>query len=421
VAAGARFGAAPRTKGVTMPDRANIRRRTLAAAAVAAAALPLLAGDCGAIPAFARKYRMSCTTCHAPAPRLKPYGEDFAGNGYRLEGKEPARHTFETGDSLLTLVRELPLAIRVDAYASYASRGGEDQADLKTPYSIKIMSGGNIAKNIIYYIYFYMSERGEVAGVEDAFVGFNDLFGADLDLAIGQFQVSDPLFKRELRLTIEDYEIYRTRVGSAGTNLTYDRGIMVSYATPFGTDLVAEVVNGNGIGAAGNIFDDDDWKNVLVRGSHGVGPVRLGAFGYFCNAHAMSGGNYLSNEHRYWGVDGTVDAGASVQLNWQYLERTDDNPFFVPGGAERTKTRGGFLEAIWAVRGELGRSFVTFLYNHVDSDVDELYAGRPSLDYRAEALNYSYLLRRNFRISTELQYREVDDEWNVAAGFTAAF
>ncbi len=403
--------------------------RWTAAAAIAAAVVCFAAGDCGAIPAFARKYRMSCTTCHAPAPRLKPYGEDFAGNGYRLEGKEPARHTPETGDSLLTLVRELPLAIRVDAYATYAARDGRDQADLKTPYGIKIMSGGNIAKNIIYYIYFYMSERGEVAGVEDAFVGFNDLFGVDLDLMIGQFQVSDPLFKRELRLTLEDYEIYRTRVGDTRTNLTYDRGFMAAYAAPFGTDLVAVVVNGNGIGAAGNIFDDDDWKNVLVRGSHGVGPVRLGAFGYLCNAHEMSEGAYVANEHRYWGVDGTVDAGSALQLNWQYLERTDDNPFFLEAGAGRTKTRGGFVEAIWAVRGELGRSFVTFLYNYVDSDVHEVYPGRfadtngrkTSLDYRAEALNYSYLLRRNFRISTELQYREVDEEWNVAAGFTAAF
>ncbi|MCK7528381.1 MAG: hypothetical protein MZV64_67860 [Ignavibacteriales bacterium] len=25
---------------------------------------------------------------------------------------------------------------------------------------------------------------------------FNDLFGSDLDLSVGQFQVSDPLFKR---------------------------------------------------------------------------------------------------------------------------------------------------------------------------------------------------------------------------------
>lgn len=401
--------------------RMNIWKRALVAASVAVATIPLAAGECGAIPAFARKYRMSCTTCHAPAPRLKAYGEDFAGNGFRLEGKEPTRYYFETGDSLLTLARDLPVAIRVDAYATYTTRDGADQADLKTPYGIKLMAGGNVAKNIFYYFYFFMSERGEVAGIEDAFIGFNDLFGVDLDLMVGQFQVSDPLFKRELRLTLEDYEIYRTRVGAAQTNLTYDRGLMAGYATPFGTDILAEIVNGSGIGASDEFFDDDDWKNVFVRVSHAAGPARVGAFGYLCNAHLLSGAEYISNEHRYWGVDATIDAGSRLQVNGQYLERTDDNPYFLSAGADGTKLRGGFVEAIWAVRGELGRTFVTFLYNSVDSDVDEVYAGESPLDYRSEALNISYLLRRNFRISTELRYREIEEEWNVAAGFTAAY
>ncbi len=391
------------------------------AIAVLAAALLLAPDACRAIPAFARKYRMSCTTCHAPVPRLKPYGEDFAGNGYRLEGKEPARHTFDTGDTLLTLVRELPLAIRVDAFASFTYRNGADQADLKTPYGVKLMSGGTIAKNIIYYLYFYMSERGEVAGIEDAFIGFNDLFGADLDLTIGQFQVSDPLFKRELRLTYDDYEIYRVRVGETPTNLTYDRGVIAAYATSFGTDLVAELVNGSGIGAADDFFDDDDWKNVFVRGSQAIGPVRLGAFGYFCNAFAPGGTGYRENEHRYWGMDGTVDLGADLQINAQYLERTDDNPFFAAALPARATTVGGFVEAVWAVHGELGRPFVAFLYNYVDSNVDEAYPGEESLDYRSEALNVSYLLRRNLRLGAEVRYREIEDEWNVAAGLVTAF
>ncbi len=401
-----------------MIERFGHGTRWLALAILAAA--PLFVPDtCRAIPAFARKYRMSCTTCHAPAPRLKPYGEDFAGNGYRLEGKEPVRHTFETGDSLLTLVRELPLAIRIDAFASMTYRDGEDQADLKTPYGIKIMSGGTIAKNVIYYLYFFMSERGEITGIEDAFIGFNDLFGVDFDLTVGQFQVSDPLFKRELRLTLDDYEIYRTRVGATSTNLTYDRGVIASFGAPFGTDLVAELVNGSGIGPAEDYFDDDDWKNVLLRISQSIGPGRVGAFGYFCNAFGPAP-SYVENEHFYWGVDGTLDVRPGLQINAQYLERTDDNPFFRVVPAEVTTT-GGFVEAVWAVHGDLGRPFVTFLYNFVDSDIDEVYPGEPPLDYRSEAVNFSYLLRRNLRLSTEARYREVEDEWNFAAGFVTAF
>ncbi len=38
----------------------------------------LIAETVSAIPAFGRKYNMSCTTCHSPFPRLKDYGDEFA-------------------------------------------------------------------------------------------------------------------------------------------------------------------------------------------------------------------------------------------------------------------------------------------------------------------------------------------------------
>jgi hypothetical protein len=35
--------------------------------------------DCYSIPAFARKYQISCQVCHSPAiPRLKAFGDEFA-------------------------------------------------------------------------------------------------------------------------------------------------------------------------------------------------------------------------------------------------------------------------------------------------------------------------------------------------------
>jgi hypothetical protein len=39
-----------------------------------------------AIPAFARKYATSCTTCHVVYPKLTPFGEAFRRNGYRFPG-----------------------------------------------------------------------------------------------------------------------------------------------------------------------------------------------------------------------------------------------------------------------------------------------------------------------------------------------
>jgi hypothetical protein len=44
------------------------------------------ASPASAIPAFARKYSTSCTTCHVVYPKLTPFGEAFRRNGYRFPG-----------------------------------------------------------------------------------------------------------------------------------------------------------------------------------------------------------------------------------------------------------------------------------------------------------------------------------------------
>ena len=41
-----------------------------------------------AIPAWARKYQTSCSTCHAPFPKLNYFGKAFRNNGYRFPGGE---------------------------------------------------------------------------------------------------------------------------------------------------------------------------------------------------------------------------------------------------------------------------------------------------------------------------------------------
>lgn len=46
----------------------------------------LAATDALAIPAWARKYRTSCSTCHTVYPKLNYFGKAFRNNGYRFPG-----------------------------------------------------------------------------------------------------------------------------------------------------------------------------------------------------------------------------------------------------------------------------------------------------------------------------------------------
>jgi hypothetical protein len=366
-----------------------------------------------AIPAFARRYQFSCSTCHAPVPRLKPFGEEFAARGFRLEdpSQEPPRAAYDTGDPSLRLLRELPLAVRIDGYASLKEHA-RAESDVEWPWAFKVLSGGPLHDRISYYLYFIV-EKGGVEGLEDAYLQFNAPFKLPINLMAGQFQVCDPLFKRELRLERYDYEIYRTRVGLSPVALTYDRGLVATWTFPGELESVFQLVNGNGIheADADDGFDEDGLKNVSLRLARTLGgKVRLGVFSYWGRTSAAPAGNRTY----YIGPDAAVTFSDRVQLNVQYLERRDDNPLFLAAPAAEWKTRGGFGELTYLPRGADGAYALSILYNVVDSD-------DPAA--RGETLSgtLSYLLARNVRAVIEggrdIEHRSA----RVSVGVVAAF
>lgn len=367
-----------------------------------------IAKDVFAIPAFARKYSMSCKTCHSPFPHLKPYGEEFAANGFVLKDKDAPRYYMETGDEKLELIRDVPLAIRLDGRATF-NENKSKQSDFKSPLALKLLSGGAIFKNVSYYIY-YILEGGDVGKIEDAFLMFNKILGSELSFTIGQFQVSDPLFKRELRLTLADYDIYKVKVASSNVNLTYDRGIILNYGFEFGTELTIEIVNGNGIGSLSNgNFDNDKHKNFIGRISQDIGEhFRIGGFGYFGKEELNNAVNNL------WiaGPDLSLSIDP-IEFNFQFLERRDKNPYFLSSDIE-IKTRGAFAELIFRPDGDNSDWYAVGLYNWVESNIGEL-------DKKTGSLHLGYLLARNIRLIGEYTQNFTDKFGKFSVGFISAF
>lgn len=373
-----------------------------------------------AIPAFARKYKMSCQTCHSPIPRLKAYGDEFAGNGFVLADKDAPRYYADTGDEDLSLIRDFPLAVRMDAYVTYRNKD-EKLSDLKTPFNLKLMSGGAITKNVAYYFYFYLSERGKVAGVEDAYIMFNDLFGENLDIYVGQFQVCDPLFKRELRLTMEDYQLYKQKVGISSATLAYDRGVMITYGMDTGTDFMFEVVNGNGLGEANGLknFDNDEHKNFFGRVTQDISEnIRVGVFGYTGKEKLINDfGNIANNKITIYGPDLTLSFSDKVQFNFQYTKRIDDELFLTEASTlpvAEVETEGFMSEAIYTPDGDESKWYLAGLYNWVDSDYD-------AADYKSATGHIGYLLSRNIRLVSEFTYDFVHEYGQFGIGIVSAF
>ncbi|RMD60691.1 hypothetical protein D6833_09290, partial [Candidatus Parcubacteria bacterium] len=286
------------------------------------------------------------------------------------------------------------------------------KSDLQSPWGLKLLSGGPLFKNIGYYFYFYLSERGEVAGIEDAYLHFDDLFGKPLDLMIGQFQTSDPLLKRELRLTFEDYHILTVRPAHSTVNLTYDRGLVLTYSLEsLSTDLVAMVVNGNGKGPADQqtrMFDDNSFKNGVLRLTHAFGDkLTLGAFAYYGREQDV-----YKNTVRYYGPDLVLKLDR-FELTTVFLRRKDSNPLFL-NRAQGMSTDGLVAELHFAPRGDRSTMFFTLLYNQVDSD-------DPQSDYKTITVNASHWFKRNLRFLAEVTRDLQNDQNRFVIGLVSAF
>lgn len=402
--------------------------------------LAVPAHEAGAIPAFARKYRVSCNLCHAPVPRLTDFGEQFANNGFEFAPGEAPRDTIATGDPLLRLQNDLPLAVRFDAYLTALSRRERGQVvyDQQVPWTIKVLSGGQVADRVSYYLYFFLSERGEVAGLEDAYLQFTDIGGSGVSLLAGQFQVSDPMFKRELRLEYEDYQAYRVRVGDTRADLTYDRGFMALWSPFDGTDVALQLVNGEGLDAANEArqYDRNGFKNVVVRVSQALGPVRVGVFGYYGKDEAEGASSVI----RMVGPDVTIPLRRVGELNVQYYRRWDDDPFLgacsplspCPGGFTapfESRVDAAMAELLFWPQGPNGRWWLTGLWNWVDADapvvslrVGEQARGDPFLmRYQTAGLGVHYVLRRNLRLLGEGTWDFELDQARLVTGASLAF
>ena len=385
----------------------------------------LIYSNASAIPAFARQYKISCTTCHAPVPKLKPYGDDFAADGFILKENLNERDFISAGDDLLFLNRNFPLAVRLDAFG-VVQNNKPVKNDLQTPWGLKLLSGGPLYKNIGYYFYFYMNEGGEIAGVEDAYIHFDNIFKTDLDVLVGQFQVCDPLMKRELRLTYEDYEILKTRVGESVVDLTYDRGLTLAYGVAkTQTDLAAIVTNGTGKDVAEPNYDTDSYKNVAFWLNQNFSEnISVGAFYYYSKAKAI--GLNVLNEATYIGPKINATAGP-VNLDAVYLLRQDTNPNFLEiTPASKIKTKGLVAEITLSPYLDRSRFFVVGLYNWVKSDLaifevsKESDAGM-STKYQTATILGTYWLVRNLRLNVEYT-RDLQNDLNrVVLGLITAF
>jgi len=159
---------------------------------VIAATMIVAASPARAVPAFARKYGTSCTTCHTVFPKLAPFGEAFRRNGFRFPGvdrdyiKQDAITLRRSGaDETATLPAQVPLALGFKGQTTFHpdknSSGGraDNGAAVNGADAIaegNLWAGGSFSEKSTFFGELVVSSHGEVE-LENAQVHLNDLIG----------------------------------------------------------------------------------------------------------------------------------------------------------------------------------------------------------------------------------------------------
>ncbi len=187
----------------------RIRRgTTLAASAVLLFVVLLSCSSASALPAFARKYGMPCSSCHEAWPKLSPFGQQFKDNGYQM-GNDRDAPIFQSPAYWPVTFRITPQWHResTDKAAidpTTARPNGETQVTTHgfDWSGLDFHTAGTLANNISFYV-LPSSDNTGAFHFEAVWARLDNIAGSSwLNIKLGKFELDNLLSeKRILTLT----------------------------------------------------------------------------------------------------------------------------------------------------------------------------------------------------------------------------
>ena len=196
-----------------------------------------------AIPAFARMYGLSCSTCHIDFPKLNDFGKAFKDAGFKFPEDDASKikippvmlgapATAELWPKAIwpgTIPGLPPIGLRMNTYFQYTGSSSDRFAALTPagtlpPFvpstdfqigSFSLLSAGNFGSDIAFWVDNFLSVGGSAAngGLGEAFLKFVDIGRLmklpknSLNLRVGSFELELP-FTQIHSIWISPYDIY---------------------------------------------------------------------------------------------------------------------------------------------------------------------------------------------------------------------
>jgi hypothetical protein len=242
-----------------------------------------------AIPAFARKYRTSCSTCHNVFPELNDFGWAFYKNGFKFPkddadfvqdpqqmlGAPAYKKIFPKAIYPGEIPGSLPIGFRYEGYTQYNAKqplalGFLPRVDLFSPNTFTILSAGSFGPNLSWWVDDDISVGGQnsAGSMGFAYLKANDLgryLGLPkdtLNVRFGQFELDLP-FSQAYTINPTDYDIYDELAVAASPGTTNN---------PFCLCAMQRGVEFGGYPNDGNF----NWSVAVTNGSNDSPPVNNG-------------------------------------------------------------------------------------------------------------------------------------------------
>jgi hypothetical protein len=176
-----------------------------------AAAILAIAGTCPsarALPLFARKYGVPCTTCHYAVPHLNMFGMHFKQNGYRMPGAMGE----SPWDSTARVWVPLSVVANVDYHdnsTNYDLGGGTHERFSVGTFEqnqVELHSAGTLAPKVTFHVDNNFDGAGGVLRSGMAFVQLDDIArdGA-LNLKAGIYDADIPYLADSRKTSLTEY------------------------------------------------------------------------------------------------------------------------------------------------------------------------------------------------------------------------
>jgi len=196
-----------------------------------------------AIPAFSRKFKTECSTCHTIYPELNEFGEAFLKNNYVWPGKKPAaaqqEDTAKEGKNewawLSGLPEQLPVSFTGTVDLAYDKDAFDGDQLALSARSLRLQAGGTFREAAAFFVTYNLYTQGvqtaqninspvnngntppnNSPNISELFLVWRQALDTPINLKVGRFEPKLSLWKRSDRvIEVPSYASTAYLVGSS--------------------------------------------------------------------------------------------------------------------------------------------------------------------------------------------------------------